>query len=157
MAEAFPSTYAPFPSAPTLIRGGTVMTAAGEIITGGDADVVMIGLASIADLVGQDRKAGPVMSTAQMASDLGAISGPLLAGLVVDAAGFGWAFALTGGILAVGAIAWAAGDSDPVYSDCGATVELLRRSQFVSITGASNAVKPTAVPIRCHPPGDANG
>ena len=31
----------------------------------------------------------------------------MLAGLVVDAAGFGWAFALTGGILAVGAIAWA--------------------------------------------------
>lgn len=63
--------------------------------------------AAIADLVGQDRKAGSVMSTAQMASDLGAISGPLLAGLVVDAAGYGWAFALTGGILAVGALAWA--------------------------------------------------
>lgn len=62
--------------------------------------------ASIADLVGQDRKAGPVMSSAQMSADLGAISGPLLAGLVVDAAGFGWAFALTGGVLAVGAIAW---------------------------------------------------
>ncbi|MGM7669969.1 MFS transporter [Microbacterium sp. A93] len=62
--------------------------------------------AAIADIVGQDRKAGPVMSTAQMASDLGAISGPLLAGLVVDSAGFGWAFMLTGGILAVGAVSW---------------------------------------------------
>ncbi|QCU78345.1 MFS transporter [Citricoccus sp. SGAir0253] len=63
--------------------------------------------AAVTDIVGQDRKAGPVMSTAQMAADLGAISGPLLAGLVVDAAGFGWAFALTGGILAVGAASWA--------------------------------------------------
>lgn len=62
--------------------------------------------ASIADLVGQDRKAGSVMSTAQMASDFGAIIGPLVAGLVVDAAGYGWAFALTGGVMAVGAIAW---------------------------------------------------
>lgn len=62
--------------------------------------------AAVADIVGQDRKAGPVMSTAQMASDLGSISGPLIAGLVVDTAGFGWAFMLTGGILVVGAISW---------------------------------------------------
>ena len=34
--DPFPSTYAPFPAVATLIRGGTVMTAAGEIITGGD-------------------------------------------------------------------------------------------------------------------------
>src|SRR5699024_5267432 len=63
--------------------------------------------AAIADIVGQERKAGPVMSTAQMASDLGAISGPLIAGLVVDSAGFGWAFMLSGAILAVGAVSWA--------------------------------------------------
>ena len=62
--------------------------------------------AAIADLVGQDRKAGSVMSTAQMSADLGAIIGPLVAGLVVDAAGYGWAFALTGGVLLVGAISW---------------------------------------------------
>lgn len=46
------------------------------------------------------------MSTAQMSADLGAIIGPLVAGLVVDAAGYGWAFALTGGVLLVGAISW---------------------------------------------------
>ncbi|MDY6054292.1 MFS transporter [Micrococcus sp.] len=62
--------------------------------------------ASIADLVGPGRSAGPVMSTAQMAGDLGAIAGPLLVGLVVDAGGYGWAFALTGAVLAVGALAW---------------------------------------------------
>ena len=35
-ADLYASTYQPLPSAPTLIRGGTVMTAAGEIIEGGD-------------------------------------------------------------------------------------------------------------------------
>ncbi|HEX6069935.1 MAG TPA: amidohydrolase [Longimicrobiaceae bacterium] len=35
-AAPFPSTYEPFPSTPTVIRGGTVMTAAGEVIPGGE-------------------------------------------------------------------------------------------------------------------------
>lgn len=34
-ADPFPSTYRPFPSAVTLIRGGTVMTAAGQVIPNG--------------------------------------------------------------------------------------------------------------------------
>ncbi|MFL0426139.1 MFS transporter [Micrococcus luteus] len=62
--------------------------------------------AAVSDLVGHGRKAGPVMSVAQMAADLGAISGPMLVGLVVDAAGYGWAFAVTGAVLAVGFLAW---------------------------------------------------
>ncbi|MWD30512.1 MFS transporter, partial [Aquicoccus sp. SCR17] len=62
--------------------------------------------AAIADVVGQGRRSGAVMSTAQMSADLGAISGPLLAGLVVDTAGYGWAFALTGGVILLGALAW---------------------------------------------------
>jgi imidazolonepropionase-like amidohydrolase len=36
MPNPFPSTYRPFPSRPTLIRGATVMTAAGEIIPDGE-------------------------------------------------------------------------------------------------------------------------
>ena len=62
--------------------------------------------ASIADVVGQGRRSGAVMSTAQMAGDLGAIAGPLLAGAVVDAAGYEWAFMLTGAVLLIGALAW---------------------------------------------------
>jgi imidazolonepropionase-like amidohydrolase len=38
--EAYPSTYVPFPSTPTLIRNGTVMTAAGQVIVGGDVLLV---------------------------------------------------------------------------------------------------------------------
>ncbi len=44
----FPSTYTPFPSRPTLIRGATVMTAAGEVIPNGqllmaDGKIVAVG------------------------------------------------------------------------------------------------------------------
>jgi imidazolonepropionase-like amidohydrolase len=40
MPDPFPSTYRPFPSVPTLIRGGTVMTAAGEVIPNGQVLLV---------------------------------------------------------------------------------------------------------------------
>ena len=40
MAEAYPSTYTPFASQPTLIRGGTVMTAAGDVIPNGQVLLV---------------------------------------------------------------------------------------------------------------------
>jgi len=39
-AEAFPSTYRPLPSTPTLLRGGTVMTAAGQVIPNGQVLMV---------------------------------------------------------------------------------------------------------------------
>ena len=39
-ADPFPSTYRPFPSQPTLIRGGTVMTAAGQVIPNGQVLLV---------------------------------------------------------------------------------------------------------------------
>ncbi len=38
--DAFPSTYRPFASVPTLIRGGTVMTAAGQVIPNGEVLLV---------------------------------------------------------------------------------------------------------------------
>ena len=62
--------------------------------------------AAISDMVGQDRKAGPVMSAAQMSADLGAITGPLVAGALADAFGWQWAFLATGAVLAIGALAW---------------------------------------------------
>jgi imidazolonepropionase-like amidohydrolase len=38
--DPYPSTYRPFPSAPTLLRGGTVMTAAGQVIPNGQVLLV---------------------------------------------------------------------------------------------------------------------
>jgi imidazolonepropionase-like amidohydrolase len=39
-ADPYPSTYAPFGSQPTVIRGGTVMTATGQVIEGGQVLIV---------------------------------------------------------------------------------------------------------------------
>lgn len=64
--------------------------------------------AAIADIVGEGRNGGSVVSTFQMTQDLGGIVGPLLAGLIVDQLGYVWAFALTGVIMMVGAMAWTA-------------------------------------------------
>ena len=62
--------------------------------------------AALADIVGEGRNGGPVVSTFQMTQDFGAIVGPLLAGLMVDHLGYAWAFGLSGVILMVGAAAW---------------------------------------------------
>ncbi|CAN5325382.1 amidohydrolase [soil metagenome] len=53
-AAAFASTYAPFASRPTLIRGATVMTAAGEVIPNGE---VLLRDGKVA-AVGQNLEAG---------------------------------------------------------------------------------------------------
>lgn len=62
--------------------------------------------ATVADVVGSDRNGGKVLAYFQMATDVGTISGPLLAGVVVDAAGYGPAFALTAAVTALAALAW---------------------------------------------------
>ncbi len=49
--------------------------------------------ATVGDIMG-GRRGGIVVATFQMMSDLGAIAGPLLAGLIIDAADFDWAFGL---------------------------------------------------------------
>lgn len=63
--------------------------------------------AVLADVLGA-RKGGMVVSTFSMASDLGGVLGPLIAGAIVDLAGFGWAFGLTAALLVAAAMGWAA-------------------------------------------------
>ena len=63
----------------------------------------------VADVVGSNRSGGSTLASFQMAQDLGAILGPVVTGFVAGWLGFGWAFALTGAVLAVGAIAWLGG------------------------------------------------
>ncbi len=67
-----------------------------SVLSGVGAGLVNPGQqASVADVVGNGRSGGTVLSTFQMSQDAGAILGPVLVGLVADAAGFGWAFATT--------------------------------------------------------------
>ncbi|WP_051385985.1 MFS transporter [Actinokineospora inagensis] len=61
--------------------------------------------AAVADVIGESR-GGQVLATFQMVADVGAILGPVVAGLLADRLSFGWAF-LIGGVLAVAAaVAW---------------------------------------------------
>ncbi|KIS26981.1 arabinose ABC transporter permease [Arthrobacter sp. SPG23] len=62
--------------------------------------------AAIADVIGNGRSGGRVLAVFQMTSDAGAIIGPVLAGLLADRLGYGWAFGVTGGVLIVAAAGW---------------------------------------------------
>ncbi|GAA1635340.1 MFS transporter [Georgenia ruanii] len=62
--------------------------------------------ATVADVVGQRRSGGPVLATFQMCTDAGQILGPVVAGLLVDHAGYGAAFALSGILSLLAAAAW---------------------------------------------------
>ncbi|WP_112266314.1 MFS transporter [Lentzea terrae] len=60
--------------------------------------------AVVADVIGAKGKGGPVLAGFQMVTDLGAIIGPMCAGLLADSFGFEASFAITGAslLLAVG-------------------------------------------------------
>ncbi len=59
--------------------------------------------AVVGDIMG-GRKGGIVVATFQMMSDLGAVTGPLIAGLLIDAYDFDWAFAAGAAISLVAVI-----------------------------------------------------
>ena len=62
--------------------------------------------AAVADVIGNGRSGGKVLAVYQMTSDVGAIAGPVLAGVLADRLGYGWAFGVTGGIMLVAACSW---------------------------------------------------
>lgn len=62
--------------------------------------------AAMGDIVGRERSGGQVLASLQMVQDVGTIAGPIVAGLVIDRVGYGWAFCATALILVVGALAW---------------------------------------------------
>lgn len=62
--------------------------------------------ATVADIVGSRGRGGPVLATFQMAADVGAICGPIVAGVLADRVSFGMAFAITGALSVVAALVW---------------------------------------------------
>jgi DHA1 family multidrug resistance protein-like MFS transporter len=62
--------------------------------------------AAVADVIGNERSGGRVLAAYQMTSDIGAIAGPVLTGVLADRLGYGWAFGVTGGVLVLAAAAW---------------------------------------------------
>lgn len=65
--------------------------------------------AVLADVIGNDRSGGKVLSTYQMAMDLGQIIGPVLIGALADRYGFTTAFASSAVIAVAAIIMWAIG------------------------------------------------
>jgi MFS transporter, DHA1 family, tetracycline resistance protein len=62
--------------------------------------------AAVADVIGSGARGGTVLAGFQMASDLGAIIGPVLAGGLAETAGFPAAFAVTGAVALVALAFW---------------------------------------------------
>ena len=62
--------------------------------------------AAVADVIGSGRSGGKVLAIYQMTSDIGAIAGPVLTGVLADRLGYGWAFGVTGAVLVLAAASW---------------------------------------------------
>lgn len=62
--------------------------------------------AAVADVIGVQGKGGPVLAAYQMAADIGAILGPLVAGVLAEQLSFATAFGVTGAIAAAAALFW---------------------------------------------------
>ena len=62
--------------------------------------------ASVADVIGSRGRGGPVLVGFQMASDVGGITGPLIAGFLADRFSYPAAFGLSGVIVLVAAAIW---------------------------------------------------
>ncbi len=62
--------------------------------------------AAIADIVGPKARGGPVLAAYQMSADVGAILGPLVAGVLAGALSFQAAFALTGATALLAMVMW---------------------------------------------------
>lgn len=74
--------------------------------------------AAVADVIGNKRSGGRVLAAYQMTSDVGAIAGPVLAGVLADQLGYGWAFGVTGGVLVLAAVVWL-GTAEPLKRNEG--------------------------------------
>ncbi len=62
--------------------------------------------AAVADIVGNKARGGTPVALFQMMADFGSIFGSMVVGQVAQHASFGWAFAVSGVILALAALGW---------------------------------------------------
>lgn len=95
-------SFAVLPLAPALWTAALIVAVAGV----GTALSNPGQQAVLADVVGRRGRSGQVVASYQMVTDLGAVLGPVLAGLLVDGLGFGWGFGVTSAILFLAAAVW---------------------------------------------------
>ncbi|MDQ3764163.1 MAG: MFS transporter [Actinomycetota bacterium] len=86
---------------------GVLEFLAAALIAGAGTGLIMPAQgATVADVVGSQAKGGPVLAVVQMTADIGAILGPIAAGLLADQLSYTAAFVLTGIISLLAAAAW---------------------------------------------------
>ncbi|WP_299575733.1 MFS transporter [uncultured Williamsia sp.] len=106
-----------------LMLPGLAIMGASTLVLGFSGNIVLAGLlsfaagigsglfapthqASLADLLSVRGQGGTALAAFQMTSDIGAVSGPVVAGFVAQSAGFGPAFLLTGVVPLVSLVFW---------------------------------------------------
>ena len=94
-------SYLLFPLSPSIWVAVVVMAVSGA----GSALVNPAQQAVLADVLAQ-RPGGNVVAAYSMMTDLGGVLGPLIAGAILDIAGFGWAFGVTAALLAAALVGW---------------------------------------------------
>ncbi|MFD2674349.1 MFS transporter [Gulosibacter bifidus] len=62
--------------------------------------------AAMSDIIGRDHTGGRPLSVFQMMQDLGMILGPMIAGVLIDVAGYSWAFGVASVVLLLPVVAW---------------------------------------------------
>jgi MFS family permease len=87
------------PTLPVLLVASLVAGAGGGLLQPAQG-------AAVADLVGSRRSGGPALSGFQMASDVGAIVGPLAAGALAQYVGFEAAFGVSGAVAVAAMAVW---------------------------------------------------
>ncbi len=101
--------------------------------------------AAVADVIGP-RRGGTVLAGFQMASDTGAIIGPVLAGVLAEALGYGPSFAITGAVLLVGFAVWLrAPETLPSRSDAAAVDPVAAQATATPISEPTANVAPAAI------------
>lgn len=90
------------------LAGNTFWFIALSVITGVGTGILGPAMqAALADVIGNKRSGGAALANSQMFSDVGQIIGPVLAGAIADAAGFSWAFGVSGALMILAAFFWA--------------------------------------------------
>ena len=94
--------------------------------------------ATVADIVGSQRRGGTVLATVQMAADVGAIIGPVATGMIADKLSYQAAFGLTGLIALLACAGWL-GAPETLPSPAGAAA--------TAGAGAAAGAGPQAPPV----------
>ncbi|GAC81111.1 Predicted arabinose efflux permease, MFS family [Gordonia malaquae] len=76
--------------------------------------------AALGDLLADRQRGGSALAAYGMSSDFGAVSGPLIAGVIADRWGYGPAFVVTGGVVAIALLLWLVA-GDPARRSCTTT------------------------------------